>query len=88
MGWGLIEEDVIRGKEHEERGGGIVMYRDRSHDRPGQGRAPRQVPKRVYTTRPPSPPSPLPLPAFLPACLLPRRGIIRVESVERGEKDT
>ena len=23
------------------------MYRDRSHDRPGQGRAPRRVPKRA-----------------------------------------
>lgn len=34
------------------------MYRDRSHDRPGQGRAPRQVPKRVYTRMSPRAPSP------------------------------
>lgn len=75
-----VEEDAIRGKEHEERGRGIVMYRDRSHDRPGQGRAPRQVPKQVYTRVP----TLLPL-AFLPACLLPRCGYYSWNPWEEGE---
>ena len=44
--------------ERSRRKGSIVMYRDRSHDRPGQGRAPRQVPKRVYTRVSPRAPSP------------------------------
>lgn len=70
LGWCLTEGR--RGKEHEERGRGIVMCRDRSHDRPGQGRAPCRVPKRaahhnVYTRVCLNASSFLF--AFLPACL-------------------
>lgn len=36
------------GRRGTRKGGrSIVMCRDRSHDRPGQGRAPRRVPKRA-----------------------------------------
>lgn len=77
-----VEEDAIRGKEHEERGRGIVMYRDRSHDRPGQGRAPRQVPKQVYT-RVPTRPLFSPSLFFPPVCFL-GVGIIRGIRGRRG----
>lgn len=76
-----VEEDAIRGKEHEERGRGIVMYRDRSHDRPGQGRAPRQVPKQVYTRVPTRP-------LFSPSLFFPPSAssvwVLFVESVGGG----
>lgn len=82
--WWRVEEDAIRGKEHEERGRGIVMYRDRSHDRPGQGRAPRQVPKQVYTRVPTLCLLFSPSLFFPPICFL-GVGIIRGIRGRRGE---